>query len=395
MTKSFETPSRSPATPAHSREVRLDFFRGLALIFIFLDHIPSNAMNWLTIRNFGFSDASEPFVFIAGYSAVLAYGRRLDSYGFVFTAARIYKRCWQLYVAQLLLFMAFTAQVAYTAATFDNPMYSEEMGIVSFLEAPHVTLLQAILLKFRLTNMDILPLYIVLLLAFPFVLLGLKRHPLVVLAISAALYVAANLLSWNFPTWPDGTWLFNPLTWQMLFVLGAAAGVLHGRSWLGRWRPLGVPVAVVYLAFSLFVVLTWRIPALEAWMPNWLEELIYPIDKTNLAPLRLLHFFALAYLVVLAVPADSRLLRWPAIRPIIRCGEHPLELFCLGIFLSFAAHILLVELSNGLAAQVAVSLAGIGLMISAAYYLAWYRHVEKTVTGGGVARAKGPSGGGG
>ena len=117
---------------APRREVRLDFFRGLALFSIFIDHIPSNVLSWLTIRNIGFSDASEAFVFIAGYSAILAYGRRLERDGFAFTAARIYKRCWQLYVAQLLLFMGFTAQVAYTAATFHNPMYSEEMGIINF-----------------------------------------------------------------------------------------------------------------------------------------------------------------------------------------------------------------------------------------------------------------------
>jgi len=368
----------TPSPPVRPREVRLDLFRGLALIFIFLDHIPSNALNWLTIRNFGFSDASEAFVFIAGYSAVLAYGRRLDANGFVFVMARIYKRCWQLYVAQLLLFMAFTAQVAYTAATFNNPMYSEEMGIVNFFSEPHVTLWEAMLLKFRPTNMDILPLYIVILLMFPFILVGLRRVPKIVFGISGLCYFAASHFDWNLPTWPDGTWLFNPFAWQVLFVLGVAAGLAHGRPWMARFQKLLVPLAVLYLMFALFVVLTWHFPALESYLSDRVQAVIYPIDKTNLSLLRLVHFFALAYLVILLVPADSRLLGWKALRPVICCGRHPLEIFCLSIFLSFAGHMLLVELSDTLAAQAGVSLLGIVGMIGAAYYLDWYRKLEKS-----------------
>ncbi|MDR3439656.1 OpgC domain-containing protein [Telmatospirillum sp.] len=361
------------------RELRLDFFRGLALFFIFLDHIPSNTLNWLTIRNYGFSDASEAFVFIAGYSAVLAYGRRLTENGFVFVTARVYKRCWQLYVAQLLLFMAFTAQVAYTAATFNNPMYSEEMGIVNFFDAPHVSLLQAMLLRFRPTNMDILPLYIVLLSSFPFILLGLKHCRALLLLSSVLAYGAANLFGWNLTTWPDGSWPFNPLAWQILFVGGAWAGVAHGTPWMKSGRRIGGTVAVLYLLFSLLVVLTWHIPSLEVYLPDTVETILYPINKANLSPFRLIHFLALAYVIILATPGNSRIFRWTAIQPVIRCGQHPLEIFCLGIFLSFAGHMLLVELCDSLAAQAGVSVAGIAVMIAAAYYLTWYRKLEKTV----------------
>lgn len=378
----------TPSIQPRPREFRLDFFRGVALIFIFLDHIPSNALNWLTIRNFGFSDASEAFVFIAGYSAVLAYGRRLEASGFVFVMARIYKRCWQLYVAQLLLFMAFTAQVAYTAATFNNPMYREEMGIVNFFSEPHVTLWEAMLLKFRPTNMDILPLYIAILLTFPFILVGLRRFPKLVFLVSGLSYLAANRFDWNLPTWPEGTWLFNPLAWQLLFVLGVAAGLAHGRPWMRRFQRLIVPIAVLYLLFALFVVSTWRFPSLEAYLPDRVQAIIYPIDKTNLSLLRLIHFFALAYLVILMVPPDSRILRWRVAQPVIRCGAHPLEIFCLSIFLSFGGHILLVEVSDTLASQVAVSFLGILLMVGAAYYLDWYRKLEKSATTGGGIDAK-------
>src|SRR6185312_10125347 len=49
------------------RDVRLDFFRGIGLWMIFLDHIPHDVVSWLTLRNYGFSDAAEFFVFISGY----------------------------------------------------------------------------------------------------------------------------------------------------------------------------------------------------------------------------------------------------------------------------------------------------------------------------------------
>jgi hypothetical protein len=365
-----------------ARDIRLDFFRGLALVFIFLDHIPDNVVSWATIRNYGFSDATEIFVFISGYSAALAYGRRLGRDGLLFTAARIWKRCWQLYIAQTLLFIGFTAQIAYTATHFNNPMFSEEMNIVGFLNAPHVTILQALLLRFRPANMDILPLYIVLLLVFPLILWGLSRRAAVVLAASAALYVAAVAARWNLDTWPEGKWLFNPFAWQLLFVIGAALGLSRGHiPWLNRRHPVILGVAIAYLALALFLALSWRIPGLERIVPDFLESALYPIDKTNLDILRLLHFFALALVVISLVPVDSRVLHWRLLQPIERCGQHSLEVFCLGVLLSFAGHMVLVEIDESLPMQFAISLGGIALMIGTGYYLQWYRRRERASGG--------------
>jgi len=360
------------------RDIRLDFFRGIALLFIFLDHIPDNNVNWLTIRNFGFSDASEIFVFISGYSAALAYGRYLERPGLVYTAARILKRCWQIYIAQLLLFMAFTAQVAYTASHFSNPMFSEEMNIVNFLNEPHITVLQALLLRFRPANMDILPLYIVLLVIFPLILWALSKRPWLVIGLSALLYLAAGLGHWNLDAWPDGKWLFNPFTWQFLFVIGAALGVSPGRGqWMDRYRRWLVPPAAVYLLMALFIALAWRFPVLEPWIPDVVEAVIYPIDKTNLDILRLLHFMALAYLVKVTVSPQSKLLTWRLLRPLALCGQHSLEVFCLGIFLSFFAHLWLVEVNDSLLSQIAVSVVGFGIMTGFAFYLRWFRNLER------------------
>ncbi len=364
--------------PAARRDLRLDFFRGLALIYIFLDHIPSNLVNWITVRNYGFSDAAELFVFISGYSAAIAYGGAMRRSGFWLASARILRRCWQVYVAHIFLFVIFIAQIAYVAARFNNPMFAEEMQIVGFLNDPPTTLIQALLLKFRPANLDILPLYIVLLLVFPLVLWALERRPVWVLAGSAFLYGFVQAFHLNLPAYPSGEgWFFNPFAWQLLFVLGALLGRVHGsgeravpyRRWL-------LAIAVGYLAFALLVALSWHIPRLEAHFPTWLGPLIYPIDKTNLDPLRLVHFLALAYVTVTLVKADNRFLAWRIARPLVRCGQQSLYVFCAGIVLSFTGHFFLVEVDGRFPAQVMVSAAGVAIMIGLAYLLAWYRRAE-------------------
>lgn len=169
----MSSPSQAPTT---SRDLRLDFFRGLALWWIFLNHIPDNIFSWATVRNYGFSDATEIFVFISGYAAALAYRRPMLQQGMVFTTLHVWRRCWQLYVAHLILFLFFTAQIAYVAERFGNPMYMEEMNVTPLLDTPHLALLDALMLTFRPVNMDVLPMYIVLLLAFPAMLWMLLRE---------------------------------------------------------------------------------------------------------------------------------------------------------------------------------------------------------------------------
>src|SRR6201986_3733789 len=172
------------------RELRLDLFRGLALWLIFIDHLPPNILTWFTIRNYGFSDATEIFIFISGYTAAFVYGRAMLDRGFIVAAARIWKRAWQIYVAHVFLFAIYIAEIAYVAQSFENPLYVEEANALDFMKTPDITIIQALLLKFKPANMDVLPLYIVLLLMFPFVLWLLIRNASVALAASVALYVA-------------------------------------------------------------------------------------------------------------------------------------------------------------------------------------------------------------
>jgi hypothetical protein len=137
------------APPVGERELRLDLFRGLALWLIFIDHLPTNVLTWFTLRNYGFSDATEIFIFISGYTAAFVYGRAMQERGFVVASARVLKRAWQIYVAHIFLFTIFLAEVSYISTRFQNPLYTEEMNILDFLKQPDVTIIQALLLRFR------------------------------------------------------------------------------------------------------------------------------------------------------------------------------------------------------------------------------------------------------
>src|SRR4029079_7384907 len=202
---------QAPAVPvaalAPGRELRLDLFRGLALWLIFLDHVPNNIVAWFTIRNYGFSDATEIFIFISGYTAAFVYGRAMMERGFIVAGARIWKRSWQIYVAHVFLFAIYIAEIAYVTQSFENPLYAEEMGALDFLKTPDVTIIQALLLKFKPANMDVLPLYIVLLMMFPLALWLLIRNASLALALSVALYVLTWEDGWEFASLSHGHWV--------------------------------------------------------------------------------------------------------------------------------------------------------------------------------------------
>lgn len=367
------------APPVGERELRLDLFRGLALWLIFIDHLPANVLTWLTVRNYGFSDATEIFIFISGYTAAFVYGRAMQERGFVVASARILKRAWQIYVAHIFLFTIFLAEISWIATRFQNPLYAEEMNILDFLKSPDVTIVQALLLRFRPVNMDVLPLYIVLMLFFPPVLWLLRRKADLALALSVALYA----ITWEFelalPSYPSGTWFFNPYAWQLLFVFGAWCA-LGGAERMSRIlnSKVTIAVAAAYLLFAFGVTLTWHFPRIDFLMPNVLTKWMYPISKTDLDVLRFAHFLALAALTVYFIPKGWSGLQSRWLRPMVLCGQHSLEVFCVGIFLAFAGQFAIVELGGSAWIHFVISLAGIVLMCAAAWLLAWYKGVERS-----------------
>jgi hypothetical protein len=353
------------------RDLRLDLFRGVGLWMIFLDHIPHDVVSWLTLRNYGFSDAAEFFVFISGYLAGFIYGPIIKAGHFLAALKRLWKRAMEMYVAHIMLFLVFTAQIARTVRKFDNPLYEDEFNVHNFLLHPDVLIGQALTLRYKPVDLDVLPLYITLVAAAPFVLWLMVRKPNLTLLGSAILYVLARWLDWNLPSYPPGSnWYFNPFAWQLMFFFAAWCGIGGvNQLWPIIKSRLALIAASVWLAFAFLIVMTWHIAFLDALVPKWMIKLIYPIDKTDLDMLRFTHFLALALIVSRYVPRNWPVLASKWLRPMVMCGQHSLPIFCFGVFLSFAAHWVLMQYTRGVWEQLVVSAVGIVVMVAIAWVL--------------------------
>ena len=366
---------------AQSRDLRLDFFRGIALIFIFVDHIPENIFSYFTIQAVQFYDAAEVFIFISGYTAALVYGRTLALQGPSYATARIISRAWQLYVAHIFLFVIFVAEVSYTVRTFNNPMYNDEMRVGDFLEEPHLAIVKALLLEFQPTFLDILPLYIILLVIFPIVLLGLQLQPMLVLVPSFLLYVLVQILGISMPAYPEGhVWYFNPLAWQFLFIAGAALGLgrLRETRW-ARFERAVLPAAAIVLGVGFLVKLSWTIHGVWDPFPGLFLRELWPVSKNNLSLTRLIPFFAMLAIVAAIVSPDVAFLRSPLTKPLVLCGQQSLEIFCLGILLSALGHFVISEYSASFVTQFFVNLFGIMGMCLTAKMIDWYKTIGRAV----------------
>ena len=369
-------PTSPPAArrPRPPRDYRLDFFRGLALIFIFMDHIPDNALSYLTLRSFALSDAAEVFIFISGLTAGLVYGRALLREGAVMATAHVWRRVWQLYVAHLCLFMLFNAEVSYTMIHFNNPLFADELRAGAYLDRPDETILRVLMLQFQPAFLNILPLYIALMLAFPLALVAMRRHALLALVPSFLLWSAVQIWDINLPGYPgDREWYFDPLAWQFLFVIAAYFGFRQAR---GQPPLLDVPwllIAAAVLALCGGLVQAtnmlhelFDLPLRPVVLPLW------AVDKTPLPPLRLLSMLAITLLVSRLVPRNASFLTSRPGWLVVLCGQKSLYVFCFSILLSVLGNAVMTSLEGRLLAQVATNAAGVLLMGGFGLMLSWY-----------------------
>jgi hypothetical protein len=369
----------------NGRDPRIDFFRGLALIFIFWDHVPHNPLGQITLRNFGFSDAAEVFVFLAGYAAVLAYGKILQRDGYWIASLKILRRAWVLYVVHIFLLAMLMGIVFFANSHVETRDLVEEMGLTHFVTHPQQALTDELLLRFKPNLMDPLPLYIVLLAGLPLVLPLLLRHTWLVVAASATVYLLAPWMGWNLRAIADGVWYFNPVTWQFLFILGGAAALRASQARPPEQRALKRQplflAAAVYTVVACVLTLSWRWPEVhDALMPSWLSDLIYPISKTDLSPLRLLHFLALAYVTARLLPGRGWTQNWLAEQS-CRMGRYSLEVFCLGVLLAPLADMLNALAEDAWPMQIFSALLGLALMAGLAAWLEFNKRLDRALRG--------------
>jgi hypothetical protein len=355
------------------RDLRVDFARGLALWFIFIDHTPGNLLGTLTLRNVALMDATEVFVLLAGYASGLAYGRLLEREGWAAAAARVAGRVGTLYVAHIFLFVVFTAQVGYSAALLDQAAYLDELALDPFGQEPYRAMLEALLLRYQPHFLDILPLYIAVLALFALAL-PLVARPLLLLGLSLGLYLVARGLDLAPPGWGERAWFFNPLAWQLLFAIGVVLARADP-AWLARripWNRWAAALAVLALAgVAVLLNLVWHGPARGWEPPAALAAWLAGVDKTGLHPARLASVLLLAWLVAHLLPAQARFLSGRLAAPFVLMGQQSLPVFCAGIFLSFLGR-LAIEVSAGPPMQVAVNLAGLAALVAVGAISAWY-----------------------
>ncbi|MHC4054507.1 OpgC domain-containing protein [Bradyrhizobium sp. 25ACV] len=364
--------------PEKGRDLRLDLFRGVANWAIFLDHIPDNVVNWITTRNYGFSDAADLFVFISGYTASFVYARMMLERGFLVGATRLTKRVWQLYVAHIILFVIYIASISYLALRFGDSEMINEFNVAGLVDNATETLRQGLFLRFKPLNLDVLPLYIVLMGLFPPVLWFMLRKPDLTMVLAIVLWLAARHFGWNLNAYPAGQWYFNPYCWQVLFVFGAWCAMGGARRSMTLINaPITLYLCLGYLLFALVMTMAGRFPTFGGMFPEWLFSAFNPNDKTNLAPYRFIHFVVIVILVIRFVPKEWPGLEWKVFDPLIVCGQQSLAVFCVGVFLSFVGHFELSMSSGSLLAQIFVSVAGIAIMTTVAYYISWSKKQDK------------------
>jgi hypothetical protein len=273
--------------------------------------------------------------------------------------------------------MQFMATVAYRVDTLHNAIYAEEFRIADFLKNPGLAVIKALTLQFQPEFMDILPLYIVLLAALPFVLIGFQCWSMGMLAVTFGLWAAVQLnphIALAAYPGPHEVWFFNPFAWQALFFLSAWCGWrgLQGgipyltKRWL-FWLALAVALTGFVIRFS------WTIHWLYDPFPALLGKALWPLlSKTNLSLLRFANVLALALLVTHLIPNQAGFLAGRVAQPFILCGRHSLHIFCIGILLSTIGRLVLNEFLGGVLLQCVIVAVGIAIMIGIAALMDWF-----------------------
>lgn len=360
-----------PRTP---RDPRLDFFRGIAMLIIFIAHVPGNLWTLYIPARFGWSDATEMFVFCSGFAAAIAFGGTFVKAGFWYGTARILYRVWQIYAAHIAMFIFIAGVVFVGTQLLDTGKdYVGGLGITWFFDNPGRGLAGLFTLTYVPNYFDILPMYIGALVMVPVVMALARFSPNAAMGFSVIVYAGAWLLEWEMPAhpdFPDREWFFNPFGWQLLFFTGFA----FARGWL----PAPPIKRGWVIAAAIFVLIT--IP-----MAKWgiakhydilreIREIVWPVRaKTDFGLLRYIHFLALAYVALAIVNGREHLLRSDWVKPIITVGQNSLAVFLLSMGLARIAGMVLDLIGRSDLSFALINLSGMAVLIGFAYWCTFLR----------------------
>ena len=375
-----------PAAGTRIRDPRLDFFRGIVMFIILIAHTPGN---WLTLwipARFGFSDATEVFVFCSGMASAIAFGAVFRDQGLLMGTARVAFRCWQVYWAHICLFFAIAGTMVFLNSTelFERD-YVGQLNLYPFFKRPDENLIGLLTLTYVPNYFDILPMYLVVLAMMPLVIAFYKIHPGLSFVFVVSVWMGAQMGTLAMPAepWSEREWFFNPFGWQLVFFTGFA--------FLSGWIP-APPRNKILIALAAIIVLvivplayyriTRQLPDVRAWRT---ENKIL-IAKTDFGVLRYVHFLALAYLCWIAVgEAGRRILPpqtggvlaeiWRKILAVImKVGQQSLAVFITSMFTARLLGVALDTLGRqSLFNQLLVNAIGFAVLISVAYAVGWFK----------------------
>ncbi len=353
----------------------VDFWRGFALITIFIDHIPGVIYAKYTLANFSIADAADLFVFLAGWSLRLMAegGSRRRTTGEV--VLRLFGRAFQIYTAQILITMLAIAILAASAILLHNPLLLQWHNAAAVFDDPVRAHIGLAILSHHLGYFDILPLYVVLMTMAPGFAVVDRLAPALLLPLSLAIYLVVLAFRINLPSWPvSGTWFFDPLAWQLIFVLGFL--LAKPSSGLGDWarrhinklRLVGLPIVVFGVLYPIFHL--WPDPTK---VPE--PKLFFIVSKAYDTPMRLIQFLALvavfsgAYRYIRAAADVPRL--GGAVASLIELfallGRNSLYVFCVGSLLSLSAQVVRYVYHGSVVSDTAVIIFGIAAMAFTAW----------------------------
>jgi hypothetical protein len=355
-------------TELKQRDTRIDVFRALALLTIFINHVPGTIYENLTSKNFGFSDSAEAFVLISGMSVGLAYGAKFVPGMRLLMTLKAWRRAATLYCTHILMTVATLAIFCAAGIYLKRPEFMSFINIGPLMSEPAKALIGLFTMGHQLGYNNILSMYGVLLLMLPLFLLIASFSISAMVVLSGVLWLIAGVYQIAPPNYPtDGVWFLNPLSWQFLFVIGIA-GVLHvrrGGTIVFNKYLFGLSLSYVLIAL---VWVRWPLWGLDTSLG--LPTVITGFDKTFLSLTRLAHVLALAYIIV-AVPAISNLARTSPDHPLAILGKYSLPVFVTGTILAMVAQVVKVMNPGGVLDDTLLIGSGIMAQFAMAYYLEW------------------------
>ncbi|MEM1353097.1 MAG: OpgC domain-containing protein [Pseudomonadota bacterium] len=401
--KSVAASAASAGSAQRVRDVRLDFFRGLAMFIILFAHTPGNFFtSWIPAR-WGFSDATEIFVFCSGMASAIAFGATYDRAGFALGTARVGYRVWQVYWAHVGLFFATVALVVFlTDLGMTERNYWQQLNLWPlFVEDEKWTnaniWLSFMTLSYVPNYFDVLPMYMVVLVLMPVVMALSRVNLWLVAAFIGATWLMGqraftDMMGWphfNFTAEPwvnnsnsQREWFFNPFGWQLIFFTGFA----FMRGWLPK-----PPVTPLLIGIALVIVIG-NIPLSHIgmrefgfdWARGWRLENRFLITKSDFGILRHVHFLALAYLCWAAVgDRGARLIAqgsgflarfWMGtLTVILKVGQQSLAVFVMSMFLARFSGFAMDVLGRDTLTVVAVNFGGMGVLVVTAYVAGWFK----------------------